>query len=120
MWAYLYGFLGWSLHVPCSRTKPGHRHCVCELHDLERASSEAAEAAAAVGDEYARQEWLGLTKVLTCWNGWTTRRKVPYQPPISADLDTGERDVYWTLLRRWTTEQRALVDELNAELEHAG
>ena len=45
---------------------------------------------------------------------------MPYQLPISADRDTGERDAFWGLLRRWTIEQGALFNELDAELERAG
>ena len=39
------GFLDGRCDQPCSRTKEGHNHCVCEYHDLELAVAEAAEAA---------------------------------------------------------------------------
>ena len=61
-----------------------------------------------------------MTALLTSWNSWSMRRKVPYQPPVSADRDAGERERFYVLLRKWTAEQGALVDELNAELVRAG
>ena len=89
------GFLDGRCDQPCSRTKEGHNHCVCEYHDLELAVTEAAEAASGQDWGDSRGEWVGLLTRFTIWENYPTRRPVRYYSPLLANFDSREREEFW-------------------------